>query len=109
MARDLNSLITVTKSVIDAEPWTQDPKCSPIPWRPSIFEDVQTRPLVIAVMRDDGVVRPHPSVSRVLETTIAKLTKAGHEIIPWTPGTLHQECIDIMVCQFQYIAKAKWY
>ncbi|KAF2026113.1 acetamidase [Setomelanomma holmii] len=96
MSRNLESLIAVTRAVIDATPWDQDPKCSPVPWRSGMFIEAQTRPLVIAVMQDDGVVKPHPPVARVLEEVAAKLAKAGHEIVPWAPGTLHQECIDIM-------------
>ncbi|KAF2792885.1 acetamidase [Melanomma pulvis-pyrius CBS 109.77] len=96
MARNVASLVSVTKAVIDAAPWNLDPKCSPVPWRSEMFAEVQSRPLVIAVMRDDGVVRPHPPISRVLEDVATKLGNAGHEIITWTPGSLHQECIDIM-------------
>lgn len=98
MTRSIDSLINVTKAVIDSNPWDDDPKCSPLIWRDDMFKDAQTRPLVIAVMRDDGVVRPHPPVARVLDEVIQKLARAGHEIVPWKPGTLHQECIDIMVC-----------
>lgn len=47
-------------------------------------------------MRDDGVVKPHPSITRVLEEVASKLAAAGHELVDWTPGTLHQECIAIM-------------
>ncbi|KAF1937439.1 amidase [Clathrospora elynae] len=96
MTRNIDSLIAVTKAVIDGHPWDQDPKCCPVPWRPEIFDDARSQPLVIAVMRDDGVVKCHPPVSRVLEEVAAKLEKAGHEIVSWTPGGLHQECIDIM-------------
>jgi amidase len=96
MTRCINSLVDVTKAVIDATPWDQDPKCSPIPWRSELFNDVQSRPLRIALMTDDGVVRPHPPVTRVLEEVAAKLQRAGHEIVAWSPGTLHHECIDIM-------------
>jgi amidase len=97
MSSNIDSLIATTKAVIDEAPWDQDPKCSPIPWRSDVFEDVRSRPLVIAVMRDDGVVKPHLPVSRVLEEIVKKLELAGHEIISWKPGSLHQECIDIMV------------
>lgn len=97
LSRDIGSLIAVTKAVIEKSPWDQDPKCCPVPWRSGLFLEARTRPLVIAVMRDDGVVRPHPSVSRVLEEVAAKLEQAGHELVPWEPGSLHQECIDIMV------------
>jgi amidase len=62
-----------------------------------MFEEACSRPLVIAVMRDDEVVRPHPPIARVLEEVAKKLELAGHEIVAWTPGNLHQECINIMV------------
>ena len=97
MSRNIDSLIAVTKAVIDSTPWDRDPKCCPVPWRADLFEQASSRPLVVAVMRDDGVVRPHPPIARVLEEVVAKLEQAGHEIVPWTPGNLHQECIDIMV------------
>ncbi|PSN59488.1 amidase [Corynespora cassiicola Philippines] len=96
MSRNIDSLVSVTKAVIDASPWLADPKVCPVPWRGDTYEDVQRRPMVIAAMRDDGVVRPHPPVARVLDEVVARLTSAGHEIVQWTPGTLHQECIDIM-------------
>jgi amidase len=99
MSRNIESLIATTKAVIDAAPWDLDPKCCPVPWRSAMFEDARTRPLVIAVMRDDEVVRPHPPITRVLDEVARKLELAGHEIISWTPGSLHQECIDIMVSQ----------
>jgi amidase len=97
MTRNVASLISVTKAVISSKPWDLDPKCCPIPWRSEMFADVQSRPLVIAVMRDDGVVKPHPPISRVLEEVATTLQNAGHELVEWTPGKLHQECIDIMV------------
>jgi amidase len=97
MTRNIDSLVAVTNAVIDASPWDRDPKCCPIPWRSNIFEEARSHPLVIAVMRDDGVVKVHPPVARVLEEVVAKLELAGHETVTWMPGSLHQECIDIMV------------
>jgi amidase len=97
MTRNVDSLVAVTKAVVDASPWDQDPKCCPVPWRSNIFEEARSRPLVVAVMRDDGVVRVHPPVARVLDEVATKLELAGHEIVTWTPGSLHQECIEIMV------------
>jgi amidase len=99
MSRNIESLIATTKAVIDAAPWNQDPKCCPVQWRSEMFEEARTRPLVIAVMRDDGVVRPHPPITRVLDEVAKKLELAGHEIVSWIPGNLHQECINIMVSQ----------
>lgn len=97
MSRNLDSLISVTKAVITAAPWQLDPKCCPLPWRSGMFIEAQTRPLVVGIMYDDGVVRPHPPIARVLQEVAAKLQAAGHELVLWLPGSLHQECIDIMV------------
>ncbi|KAH7068539.1 acetamidase [Paraphoma chrysanthemicola] len=96
LSRNIESLIAATRAVLEGTPWDHDPKCSPVPWRSGMFIEAQTRPLVIAVMRDDGVVKTHPPVARVLEDVASRLEAAGHEIVPWTPGSLHQECIDIM-------------
>ncbi|KAI2479101.1 Amidase domain containing protein [Pyrenophora tritici-repentis] len=96
MARNMDSLVAVTKAVIDASPWDQDPKCCPVPWRSQVYEDAQSRPLIVAVMRDDGVVKCHPPISRVIDEVASKLEKAGHEVVSWSPGSLHQNCIDIM-------------
>lgn len=96
MSRSIDSLVDVTKAIIDAAPWDHDSRCTPLCWQSAMFENVQSRPLRIAVMRDDGVVRPHPPVVRVLEEVVSKLEQAGHEIVSWNPGSLHQECIDIM-------------
>jgi len=96
MTRSLSSMVTVTKSVIDAEPWRLDPKVVPIPWRDWIYEEAQSRPLVIGVMIDDGVVKVHPPIERALKELTAKLEEAGHELVDWEPS-LHKECIEIMV------------
>ncbi|KAF2009890.1 amidase signature enzyme [Aaosphaeria arxii CBS 175.79] len=96
MSRNIESLIAATKAVINAAPWNLDPKCCPLLWRSGPYIECQTRPLVIGIMHDDGVVKPHPPVARVLDEVVAKLEAAGHEIVPWNPGNLHQECIDIM-------------
>jgi Asp-tRNA(Asn)/Glu-tRNA(Gln) amidotransferase A subunit family amidase len=97
MTRNVESLAAVTKAVIGAMPWNYDPKCCPLPWRSGMFIEAQTRPLVIGIMHDDGVVKPHPPVARVLQEVVTILQNAGHELVPWTPGTIHQECINIMV------------
>ena len=95
MARSLSSLTSITRAVLDGQPWLQDPRVIPIPWRDSIFEEVQRRPLVIGVMYDDGVVRVHPPIERALKEMTERLKTAGHEIVEWDPS-LHKESIAIM-------------
>ncbi|KAF2088103.1 acetamidase [Saccharata proteae CBS 121410] len=95
MARSLATLHLVTKAVVDTEPWRQDPKVVPIPWREYEHKDVQSRPLVVGLLLDDGVVRIHPPIERVVKGVADKLLKGGHEVVPWHHDG-HQECIDIM-------------
>lgn len=96
MARSLSSLSLVTKAVIGSESWKSDPQLPPLPWKENEFQTFSHRPLVIGVLLDDGVVKVHPPVERVLKETVEKLINAGHEIVEWD-ASLHADCISIMV------------
>lgn len=96
MARNLSTLITVMKHTIRSKPWILDPNVAPIEWQDKAFEDIQSRPLTIGILIDDGVVKIHPPIERALRDLEAKLKTAGHEIVPWSSSG-HKECIEIMV------------
>lgn len=95
MARSLSMIQLAMKSLIDAKPWQLDSRCAPIPWREDLYRDVTSRPLVIGVLRDDGVARPHPPISRVLDEAVEALRRAGHTVIEWN-ADLHPECIQVL-------------
>ncbi|KAL2007218.1 hypothetical protein VTN00DRAFT_8656 [Thermoascus crustaceus] len=95
MARDLDSLRYISKVIADGKPWTMDPRCSPLPWNEAAFQEIQSRPLVIGLILDDGVVKVHPPIQRALLELSAKLKAAGHEIVSWDASD-HLECIQIM-------------
>ena len=95
MTRNLSSMTSITRAVIDSQPWLQDPRVVPIPWRESVFEEIQNRKLVIGVMYDDGVVKVHPPIERALTEITERLKEAGHEIVEWD-ASLHKESIAIM-------------
>lgn len=95
MARSLDIIHLAMKSLIDSKPWELDARCASIPWREDSYRDVTSRPLVIGVLRDDGVARPHPPVSRVLEEAVEALRSAGHTIVEWN-SDLHPECIQVL-------------
>ena len=61
-----------------------------------MYQAVQQRPLVIGLMVDDGVVKVHPPVERIVKDAAKKLQAAGHKIVPWGAEG-HAECIDVMV------------
>lgn len=92
MAKTLDDIVLFSKTIVDAQPWLQDPKCLPIPWRP--VEDKKS--LKIAVLWNDGVVKPTPPVTRALKETVEKLKKAGHEIVEWNP-VLHPKALQLLV------------
>jgi amidase len=96
MARSLSTLVTVMQHVINSRPWVLDPNVAPIGWQHDVFEEIQSRPLTIGILIDDGVVKIHPPIERVLRDLEAKLKASGHEIVPWD-CTGHKECIEIMV------------
>ncbi|KXJ89285.1 acetamidase [Microdochium bolleyi] len=95
MARSLDTIQMAMKALIDAKPWQLDARCMPIPWRQDTYDAMLSRPLVIGVLMDDGVVRPHPPVTRVLEKAVEALRSIGHTIIEWD-ASLHAEAIQVM-------------
>lgn len=96
LTRSLPTLNLVMQSILDSKPWLMDSRVTPIPWRENAFQDVQSRPLRIGILLDDGVVKVHPPIERVLKELAAKLTAAGHEVVPWDSEG-HRQCIEIMV------------
>ncbi|KAJ0359960.1 hypothetical protein COL154_007846 [Colletotrichum chrysophilum] len=81
MTRTITDLELYSKTVVNRQTWQYDPRCVPIAWR-----DVELpSKLKIAVMWNDGMVRPTPPVARALHETVEKLKTAGHEIVEWDP------------------------
>jgi amidase len=99
MARSLSTLVTVMQHIINSRPWILDSNVVPIEWRHNVFEEIQSRPLTIGILIDDGIVKVHPPIERALRDLEAQLKAAGHEIVPWDCEG-HKECIEIMVWNF---------
>ncbi len=96
MARSLDMIQLAMKSLISKQPWDVDARCVPIVWREDMYTSTCAKPLTIGVLLDDGVVRPHPPITRVLRAAVEALRAAGHHIIDWD-ARLHPECIEVMV------------
>ncbi|KAJ5108878.1 hypothetical protein N7456_005553 [Penicillium angulare] len=69
------------KAVMDQEPWDDETSLVPVPWKTV----APSREMTVAIMWDDGVVRPHPPVVRALKLAKEKLLKAGIKVIDWEP------------------------
>ncbi|KAK2687284.1 hypothetical protein QWA68_013584 [Fusarium oxysporum] len=95
MARDLSMIKYAMHSLIESKPWDYDARCAPLPWRGHLYEEMHSRPLTIGVLMDDGVVRPHPPITRALRDAVEALKLEGHEIVEWNTE-LHEQCIRTM-------------
>lgn len=95
MTRDLASLRYITQLIADSRPWDLDPRCVPLPWNEPAFQDIQSRPMVIGLIVDDGVVKVHPPIARALQELSVALKAQGHEIVTWNTSD-HAACIEIM-------------
>lgn len=76
--------MTFVKTVLDGQPWLLDPVVTEKRWDQRAYElddleGVGKEKLCFAIMWDDGVVRPNPSIRRGLEYTKAALVAAGHQ------------------------------
>ncbi|KAL1849577.1 hypothetical protein Plec18167_003179 [Paecilomyces lecythidis] len=90
MAACVDDLKLFCQVVLDSEPWHYEPSLVEIPWRTHLEAP---KKLVIGVMWNDGIVQPHPPVTRALEEAVIMLRHAGHTIIEWKPS-YHKELID---------------
>ena len=79
MARDREALDLFMKVAKAANPWRIDPSLSVREWTPYRF----SRPLKIAVQWWDGVVQPHPPLTRAMREVSEACKKAGMEVVEW--------------------------
>ena len=95
LTRDLLTLVTIMKECLSVQPWILDPNVMPLPWREDVFQSIQSRPLKIGIIFDDGVVKPHPEIEAAVRLAADLLEAAGHETMIWDTSD-HIDCIQIM-------------
>ncbi|KAK1750946.1 acetamidase [Echria macrotheca] len=70
MCASLEGVELFMRVVLDAEPWLVEPALVPMPWR-----EVKLPPRIrIGVAWDDGIVLPHPPVTRTLGDLVARIS-----------------------------------
>ncbi|QPG73081.1 hypothetical protein FOA43_000386 [Brettanomyces nanus] len=81
------------KSYINAgKPWEDDPWCMPMPWRE--VAKPEPRDVTVAIMYDNGMVKPHAPISRGLKTVEGKLKSSGVKVIKFEPLMI-EEAYDV--------------
>lgn len=81
ICRSRETINLFMKTLVDSDLWRFDSTIIPLPWRPVTF----TKPPKIAVLWDDGAVKPHPPVLRALREVADACKAAGMEIVDWIP------------------------
>lgn len=86
MGTTIDALRLVICAILSTKPWVRDPNVAPIPWRQHIIDEILSgvqsgeKLLKFGIFWTDGVVRPHPPVSRGLRMVVDVLRRAGHKV-----------------------------
>lgn len=80
----------------EGKPWNLDPWCIPVIWRD--VAKPNPKDITVAIMYDDGQVKPHPPIQRGLEFVESKLKAAGANVIKFDPIEIKEayECVNEM-------------
>lgn len=88
LSTSLDGIKIFMKTIIDSKPWLTETSLLPFPWRDGVdqLQPGAGRRLKVAVLWDDGIVKPHPPVQRALKEVVQKLKgKQDVEIVEWKP------------------------
>jgi Asp-tRNA(Asn)/Glu-tRNA(Gln) amidotransferase A subunit family amidase len=83
MGHSVSTLKLVLKSLLSTEPWLRDPNTLPIPWRGEKEYDAEKesgQKPAFGFMFNDGVVSPHPPISRALGIIRKALEDSGYQV-----------------------------
>ncbi|KAJ5791464.1 uncharacterized protein N7518_008475 [Penicillium psychrosexuale] len=69
------------RAALEQEPWNIETSLMPVAWKTVL----PTRDMTVAIMWDDGCVRPHPPITRALRHAKEKLVAAGVNVVDWEP------------------------
>jgi amidase len=72
MSNSLSSIDLFMQVVAAAEPWKQEPALVPLPWRDIALQPTSQSPLRLGIIWHDGVVMPHPPITRALREFVEK-------------------------------------
>ncbi|TGO37100.1 hypothetical protein BHYA_0106g00330 [Botrytis hyacinthi] len=78
LSRSLEGLELVMSSLLCKSPWLRDPAVVPIPWRRDNQPEAGKR-LRFGIFWWDGMIQPHPPVTRALKMVVTALENAGHD------------------------------
>ncbi len=86
MSTSLEGVKLFVKTIIAAKPWLKEPSLIPMEWKDMSGLWKGETKLKVAVLWDDGVVKPHPPITRAMNEVVEKLkSSAKVDVVEWTP------------------------
>ncbi|KAK1959772.1 amidase [Colletotrichum sublineola] len=93
LANSVADIQLFENAVLNQEPWEEETSLVPLPWkRVEYFTPGQ---FTVGIIWDDGMVHPHPPVTRALKHAAKKLKEAGIKVIDFEPYK-HSEGAEII-------------
>lgn len=77
----------------EGKPWDDDPWCIPVIWRD--LPKPNPKNITVAIMFDDGLVKPHPPLTRGLNYVESKLKSIGVNVVKFEPFEI-KEAYDLV-------------
>lgn len=93
MSWDHTIITQVCRVTLGHATFAEDPDWIDMPWRETRFRAIADKPLTLAVMTNDGHVRPQPPIERALQRVVQSLGASNHEIVEWHPPA-HAPAVD---------------
>ncbi|OWB56005.1 catalytic activity protein [[Candida] boidinii] len=81
LAQHIEDIELFMESYIGSNPWKYDATLLHTPWK----KVEKTKNFTVGVMRDDGIVQPHPPILRGIDTVVEKLKAAGIRVVEFQP------------------------
>ncbi|KAI1430788.1 amidase signature domain-containing protein [Xylaria sp. CBS 124048] len=97
LSTSLGGVELLLRADLSTKPWLRDPVVVPIPYRDEVAREYAARanpdgtaktsaaPLKLGIFWTDGVVQPHPPITRGLQIVVDAVRRAGHKVVPWQP------------------------
>ncbi|OHW96484.1 fatty-acid amide hydrolase [Colletotrichum incanum] len=69
--------------VLNQDPWDEETSLVPLPWKK--IEPYKPGQFTVGVIWDDGMVHPHPPITRALHYAVKKLKEFGVNVVDFEP------------------------
>jgi amidase len=100
LAHSMRDIELFFRAVSEQRPWTQDHDVVPSPWSSITSLGGAGRKMRIGLVRRDGVIDPHPPISRLLHEVKDQLHGSGVDVVEMDITPLFSQCQSLANAMF---------